>query len=238
MLRRECLVSAIANRRVAAAASSSAAYVEQQRAILAAAGEVFREKGFHATKLSDVAERAGMDRASLYYYVGSKDDLFRNVVSRAVLANVAAAEDVASLDIPAHEKLSKVLALLMSSFEREYPFMYVFVQEDPKKLAASNPASAEAWAPTLRRSERFFEIVKAIVADGLAARDLETNLPAGVVANCLIGMMNSTHLWFRPNGILNAEEIASGLADMVLYGLERASRHAVQDAAVVRADRA
>jgi TetR/AcrR family transcriptional regulator, cholesterol catabolism regulator len=216
-------VSGIRSRRAAAAAIGSEAYLEKQRAILAAAGEVFREKGFHATKLNDVAERAGMDRASLYYYVGSKDDLFRDVVSRTVSANVAVAEEVARLNAPAHEKLAKILDLLMSSFEREYPFIYVFVQEDPKKLAGPDPASAEAWAPTLRRSERFFEIVREIVAEGIATGDLVTSLPAAVVANCLIGMMNSTHLWFRPDGSLHAEEIASGLAEMVLRGLERTS---------------
>ena len=75
-------MSEIAKRRAAAAASAenNPAYREKQEAIRRAAGKVFHQRGFHATKLNDVAESAGVDRASLYYYVGSKEQLFRDVV--------------------------------------------------------------------------------------------------------------------------------------------------------------
>jgi len=212
-------MSRMRTRRTAAAAADSPAYLDRQKSIRTAAGEVFREKGFHATKLQDVAERAGMDRASLYYYVGSKDDLFRDVVSKAVAANVSDAEELARLDLPASEKLSRLFRGLMASFERDYPFLYVFVQEDPEKLRSTLSDGEDPWAVTLDQSERYFSIVKQIVADGMESGEIQSVLPPSVVANSLIGMINSSHLWFEPNGLLGAEEIGTSMARMVLDGL-------------------
>jgi len=61
-------MSGIAGRRAAAAAAadSNPAYREKQELIRQAASRVFHQRGFHATKLHDVAAEAGVDRASLY----------------------------------------------------------------------------------------------------------------------------------------------------------------------------
>src|SRR5688572_26398785 len=48
---------------------------EKQRGILRAAAAAFREKGFEAAGMRDIAEKAGLSAANLYYYFGSKDEL-------------------------------------------------------------------------------------------------------------------------------------------------------------------
>jgi TetR/AcrR family transcriptional regulator, cholesterol catabolism regulator len=212
-------MSNIRARRVAAAATDNPVYLERQKAIREAAGEVFREKGFHATKLGDVADRVGMDRASLYYYIGSKDDLFRDVVSGAVAANVADAEEISAMDVSASEKILRLIGLLMQSFERHYPYLYVFVQEDLSKLSKDSGTRPDRWDKTLRQSERYFAIVRSIVSRGFDDGELSSKLPPSVVANSIIGMLNSTRLWFHPGGVLSAEEIGKGLAELVLDGL-------------------
>ena len=68
--------SGIGRRRAAALAEGSAAYAERRAEIIAAAAKVFREKGYRGTSLADVAESLDTDRASLYYYIGSKEELF------------------------------------------------------------------------------------------------------------------------------------------------------------------
>ena len=212
-------MSGLQKRRRAAAVGDSATYLERRRAIRAAAGQVFAEKGFHATKLSDVAERVGMDRASLYYYVRSKDDLFYDVVSRAVASNLAEVVAIAQENLPATEKLFRVIRQLMISFEREYPYLYVFVQEDLDKLRTEKPGVPDRWATTLEQSERYFAVVKEIVAKGIQDGELRTTLPPSVVAYSIIGMLNSSRQWFRPDGLLSADEIGIGLARQVLDGI-------------------
>jgi TetR/AcrR family transcriptional regulator, cholesterol catabolism regulator len=214
-------MSGIARRRAAAAADADnkPAYQERVETIRRAAGRVFHQRGFHATKLNDIAAEAGVDRASLYYYVGSKEQLFRDVVSEAVTANIAATKQIVESELPASEKLVQIIRELMGSFENYYPYMYVFVQEDFVKLDDQAVGDSE-WLATVRDwNSSYFRLVRGVINEGLGDGDLRSPLPAGIVANCLIGMMNYSNLWFRPEGLLDAEEIARGMARLVLDGL-------------------
>jgi AcrR family transcriptional regulator len=215
-------MSSIGSRRAAAAATAadSPAYQERRDAIRAAAGRVFHRQGFAATKLTDVAEEAGMDRASLYYYVGSKEQLFREVVSDAALANILEAERIADSEAPAREKLTRLIESLMTSFERHFPYLYVLVQEDFQKLNHHAEQNDSEWMTVLRDwNERYVNAVKSIISQGLRSGELRSSLPPGIIANALIGMMDSSHMWFRPNGMMDASEIGAGMADMLLDGL-------------------
>jgi AcrR family transcriptional regulator len=63
--------------------------------IIAAALEVFAEKGFAGAKLDDIAERAGVSKGALYLYFETKDDIFRAVVRDAVAPNFHAIREAA-----------------------------------------------------------------------------------------------------------------------------------------------
>jgi len=56
--------------------------------IVAAALEIFSEKGFAAARLEDIAARAGVSKGAIYLYFATKEDIFRAVIEQAVLPNV------------------------------------------------------------------------------------------------------------------------------------------------------
>src|SRR5689334_1451997 len=70
-------------RREANADSSSAFYQERRQSIVDAAARVFQERGFEATSIGEIAEKLKTDRASIYYYFGSKQELFPEIVREA-----------------------------------------------------------------------------------------------------------------------------------------------------------
>ena len=109
----------------------------------------------------------------------------------------------------------------MTSFGRSFPAIYVFVQEDLHKLERSPGESSDNWlAKSQQWKTRYFTAVKRIVAQGIAAEEFSTTLSPGLVANSLIGMLNSSYLWFEPKGKMSAASIGAGIADMVLQGLQ------------------
>lgn len=81
------------------------------QAIMAAALELFGEKGFTVTRLDDVARRAGVAKGTLYLYFDSKQDLFIKVVEHALKQNIAPLEQA----FEAHE--GPVAAFLETMFE-------------------------------------------------------------------------------------------------------------------------
>lgn len=68
---------------------------ERPGEIVAAALDVFGERGFAATKLADVARRAGVTKGTVYLYFESKEALFKAVVRETLLPVIAQAEQVA-----------------------------------------------------------------------------------------------------------------------------------------------
>lgn len=62
--------------------------------LLEAALDLFAERGFAATRLEDVAKRAGVSKGTLYLYFSGKEELFKAVVRESLLPKLAAAEDI------------------------------------------------------------------------------------------------------------------------------------------------
>ena len=81
--------SGIARRRAAAREEANPSYLERRAEIVRAAARVFKAKGLQGANLGDIAVESGADRASLYYYVGSKEELFHEAVREAEIALVS-----------------------------------------------------------------------------------------------------------------------------------------------------
>jgi len=67
---------------------------ERPRELIAAALQLFVERGFAATRLEDVAARAGVSKGTLYLYFASKEELFRAVVRRGLVESIEMGEDL------------------------------------------------------------------------------------------------------------------------------------------------
>lgn len=209
--------SNIARRRAAARDDGRAGYVERRQEILRAAGRVLKERGFRGTTINHVAESLGIDRATLYYYVGSKEELFHELVTDAVEANLELALAIRKSDAPAPEKLERLITRLMASYAEHYPVLYVMIQEN---LSHVSPAHSD-WARKIRRINRRWE--KALIDIIQAGQDegtLRDSAPAWLVAYGILGMLGWTNRWFNPNrSDLTAQEIGQGFADTLLGGL-------------------
>src|SRR6202011_2819644 len=64
--------------------------------VYAAALRLFREKGYHATSMQDIAAAVGLYKGSLYHYIGGKQDLLVQVFERAMSTLIAEVESIAA----------------------------------------------------------------------------------------------------------------------------------------------
>ena len=105
-------------------------YQRKRTAIVAAAAAAFKELGFAASSVDDIARRAGLDRTSIYYYYPGKKELFHEMVAGAMAGNVLMAEQIAESAAAAEVKLRNLIAGLFESYEKHYPYLFIYVQED------------------------------------------------------------------------------------------------------------
>lgn len=209
--------SGIARRRSAARDESNPAYLERRAEIVRAAARAFKAKGLHGTKLGDIAAASGADRASLYYYVGSKEELFHEVVREAVRANLVRAQEIRDAAGTAPEKLRALIRALMTSYAEHYPILYVYIQENLTHV----PEDHRRWAEDMRQVNRDYErIVIALLEQGVREGTLRDVGPTWIVAYGLMGMLGWTNRWFNPEeSPVSAGQIADTFADTFLLGL-------------------
>jgi TetR/AcrR family transcriptional regulator, cholesterol catabolism regulator len=209
--------SDIGRRRGKALQKGSESYQEKRREIALAAAHVFNERGFGATSLSAVADALGMDRATLYYYISNKQELFDEVVREASERNIAAAESARAADGPPLDRLRLVITELMSSYAANYPLLYVYLREN---LSAVDPDRTD-WSKYMRGlSHRFEDAVIAIVQEGIDNGSIRPLASARVLAFGVLGMLGWTNRWFVPDrSPESAETIGTAFAELVVRGL-------------------
>ncbi|WP_051471196.1 TetR/AcrR family transcriptional regulator [Patulibacter minatonensis] len=206
-----------ASRRQAARDDATSGYEDRRREILRVGAEVFKARGLRGATLSHVAEALGTDRASLYYYFSSKEELFHEVVGEATRTNLEAARAIHAEDVPAPVKLRRLMEGLMVSYADFYPVLYVLIQENLSHVAPEH----SGWADEMRQVNREYErVLVAIVQEGQDAGTLRVAGPAWVVAYGIIGMLGWSNRWFVPErSTTSAADIGAGFADAVLDGI-------------------
>jgi AcrR family transcriptional regulator len=216
--RKQHVTSGIGRRRAAARDEGKSAYIERRQEIVQAAAEIFKQNGYRGTNLGDVADALGIDRASLYYYIGGKEELFHEAVSGAVEKNVLSAEAIRDEAGTPADKLRRLITGLMISYGENYPFLYVFIQENLSHVSRNR----SKWAREMRSlNKRYENAVVEIVQAGLDDGSLRSSAPAWVVAYGIIGMVAWSNRWFNPNeSTVSAEEIGAAYADTLIAGLQ------------------
>lgn len=211
-------VSNISNRRKVAKGESSASYQVRRQEIAEAAIRVFNRLGFKGASMSAVAAELDIDRASLYYYIASKEELFDELVRTVVERNLEHVKQIQASDLSPRRKLRDLITVLMTSYGENYPLFYIYIRENLSHVSDSR----SDWSAYMRKlNAETVDAVIAIVEQGYADKSFRNVGSSRVVAYGVMGIVGWTHRWFRPDrSDVSAEEIGKTYAELVLSGLE------------------
>jgi TetR/AcrR family transcriptional regulator, fatty acid metabolism regulator protein len=107
----------------------SIAQEEKRRQILEAAVRVFARKGYHAARVGDIAEEAGVAHGLLYHYFASKESVLDEIFREEWGELLEAVDGVAGSEQPAREQLRQVAAIILRSWKRRPDVVRVLVRE-------------------------------------------------------------------------------------------------------------
>jgi AcrR family transcriptional regulator len=189
---------------------------ERGEEVYEAALRLFREKGYHATSMQDIAGVVGLYKGSLYHYIGGKEDLLIQVFERAMGALLAEVERIAS--DPAARPTAQLRAIILAhvrAVATNLDALTVYLHE-------WRALGGESLARVRAQRERYVELVNAVVERGLAVGEFRSS-DARIATLGLLGMCNWLCQWYQPGGRLSPSEIAERFADLVLDGLRPTS---------------
>lgn len=178
--------------------------------IVEAAAIAFRDKGFAATSLEDIAKGVGIWKGSLYHYIDSKEDLLFAVVRQPAGQILDDLRELAALDLPPTEKLRRATRSHVRVLETNFLYASVYLQE----IAGRH--RSEEWSAMDRE---YLAAMEKIVTDGVRRGEFARFVNPRIATLALIGAMNWLTHWYHPNGQLTGTEIADQFCDIFLAGM-------------------
>lgn len=207
--------STLSMKRDAAQQRDRKRYGAKRAKILKAAGTVLERHGFAGTTIEAIAREAGVDRATVYYYFKDKGAIFRGAIHEGLSDMVAALEEVAASTEPPEVRLRQSMRVVMQSFEKHYPQLYIYLRSGDSASIIDDDLNREL----IESGRRYEDVVEEVVRDGIKQGVFQTSLPPKVFAKSVTGMLNWTSRWFEPGGMLDARDVADGMADTILQGV-------------------
>jgi AcrR family transcriptional regulator len=171
-----------------------------EEAILKAAIAAMAEHGYHGTSVRDIAERAELSPAALYYHFTSKQDLLATIMERGIdrllmRTRTALAE---AGEAPA-DQLSAIVAVQV---------LFHLESQGATLLGTSEMRALEEPVRSKHRAKRLQQqrLFDQVIADGVARGVFTTTLPAEA-ARAIVVMCTGVASWFSPEGSLSREQV-------------------------------
>ena len=193
--------------------------------ILDAAIKVFADKGYHGSRVSDIASEAGIAYGLVYHYFKNKEEILDTIFRERWSGFLEAVEAIAAGPGRTEDKLLSVAALILNAYRVRADWVKVLVFEIQRSSRFADPEQVKAVG-------RLFESVAGILRDGQQAGELRSDLNPEIACNVFIGGLDIV-LTSRVLGVIKIKggpdeekayylEVAKTVVDIFLNGLGKA----------------
>jgi AcrR family transcriptional regulator len=165
--------------------------------ILRAAARVFRRRGIAAAGMREIAEEAGLSPGNLYHYFTGKDEILLFCQERTLERMLASVQEARGTSAERLDELESATA-------------HLDVEALPEHMRAQ----------MIEKRDVYERAIRAIVADGVKSREF-ARCDASLVTRAMLGAVNWTARWYRPDGPQTPAEIAQALSDYLVKGLTK-----------------
>jgi AcrR family transcriptional regulator len=181
--------------------------------ILEAAALIFSQKGFHGTSMQDIADEVHLQKASLYHHVSSKQEILVDVLDKALDLLIDRMQAVLDLRLPPDQKLRQAMRTYLLSLAEHHDLASVLLLEH-------RSLESQYHLRHIPRRDRFESLWRTLIQEGQDS-GIYNGIDPEMATRALLGVMNWTITWFRPDGQLTVETISDLFADLFLQGLQK-----------------
>ncbi|PTX18762.1 TetR family transcriptional regulator [Pontibacter mucosus] len=190
---------------------SMEAVLTRKEQIEKTATALFKRKGYTATSMRDLANALGIEAASIYSHIRSKEEILQRVCFKMADEFFDALDAAESMAGPATVRLQRAIAAHVQVLTQNTEASAVFLHE---WRHLSEPLHSNFLALRDKYEARFREIIREGIQRG------EFSVPDEKFAVLtILSALNWIHTWYKPEGKMTPTEIAENLSEMLLNGL-------------------
>ncbi len=178
--------------------------------ILEVAAQIFRQKGFHAASMQEIADAVNLRKASLYHHVSSKQEILLDLLDMAMDYLIERTQAIFEQETPPQARLSEAIHRYLQALT-DYPDLANVLLLEYRSL---QPELQERHQP---RRDQFERLWRVLIQEGIDMGQFNST-DASVAAKALLGSMHWIITWYKPDGLLTIQQIATTYADILLKG--------------------
>ena len=197
--------------------------MNRQAEVTEAASEVFWQKGYRAASIQDVADRVGVLKGSLYYYIESKEDLLWRIIEDVHTESNEILEESLALDVSPIERIRLFIGRHVEWYLNNVKEVTVFFRE-------WRHLTGDRLRTVKTRRRGYEQVIQQLIKAAQDSGDISPDLDLHYAALYVLAAVNAVPDWYRPTGRDSASQIAEAYADMTVGMLTGTPRPAQQSA--------
>lgn len=187
--------------------------VSRKEQIILTAAKLFKEKGFMATSMRDLAGELGIEAASLYSHIKSKDEILETICFRMAEQFLIAMDEVNDIYFDAEEKLRRIVKMHVTLLTGDLNSATVFLHE-------WRHLTNDKLSEFKKLRNRYESGFRSIVSLGEDENIFEAADEKFAVLT-ILSALNWITEWYNPGGGMSSDEIAENLSNFILTGLRK-----------------
>jgi AcrR family transcriptional regulator len=182
--------------------------------LLAEATRLFAERGYDRTSVQEIVEAAGVTKGALYHYFGSKDDLLHEIYGRVLRLQTERLDAIVARDTDVRGRLSEAAADVVVTSIQNLDDTKIFFR-------SMHQLSPEKQKAVRAERRRYHETFRSLIEEGQRDGHFRPELRPDLVVDFFFGSVHHLGTWYRADGPLTAEQVATEFSDLLLHSVRR-----------------
>ncbi len=187
------------------------AKIDRKEQIQLTAQRLFREKGYAATSMRDLAKKVGVEPASLYSHFASKEDILKTICFRMAnefLEQIDALNDsVPNLTQRLERAIDAHIKVIVNDLDASAVFFSDWIHLSDEQLESF-----------LEMREHYEQSFRSILEQGVLSGDFRVT-DIDFTVRLLFATLNSTQQWYKASGTISPEQAGEQISDFILNGI-------------------
>jgi AcrR family transcriptional regulator len=190
------------------------ANLSRKEQVIRSAAALFKEKGYAASSMRDLAQKLGIEAASLYSHIKSKEEILQTLCFDMAGDFRASLDQVEKQKVSAKEKLTLGIIGHVNVMAKDLTASAVFMNEHRH---LSQPFLRDFLLLRINYINRF----KTMIEEGIQSGEFKKNIDTKLAVMTLFSSLNWMPLWYSPTSSIEPKELGQQLADMLVNGLKQ-----------------
>ncbi|MEX2133928.1 MAG: TetR/AcrR family transcriptional regulator [Acidimicrobiia bacterium] len=173
--------------------------------VVATAGRMFADKGYHGTSMRDLGKELGLLGSSLYSHIDSKEDLLVEVVDEGARLFLDSAEKAMAVDGTAGERLSALIAGHVDVVLDHQDVVRTYLNEARMLDEGHRSRVVES-------RDAYETMFRSVIGEGVDSGEFRTDVDPKIAAIFILSILNALERWYRPEGDLDRDRIVEAIS--------------------------